>query len=423
VRALDAMAAATPASRDRYVDLLRAASICAVVFGHWFIGIIHREDGLITLSSAVGVTSGMWLGTWLFQVMPVFFFVGGFSNLTAYDAFRRRGEPTSAFVRTRVERLLRPSALFLGAWLLVQVGLHLADVGRPAGPPLWGETRLLRGMMPPAQTVPFGPLWFLGFYLLVVIAAPALIRIHRRFGLAVPVAMAAAVVIVDVVGFGLGLHGFRYLNVAPVLLFPHQLGFFYAEGRLGGRRLHLAMAIGGLLGLVLLTTPLVFQAFGDAAFEWFPKIGNYPKSLLGTDVEEISNAYPPTVCFLLGGVWSIGAVMLLRSRLTRWVQRPGAWKATIFANGMIMTLFLWHMTAYLIAILALWPLGLGREQDSTARWWLERPVWILVPGLLLAAIVALVGPFERPRRRPAPAGRRLVADGADGSGRDGTPRG
>jgi peptidoglycan/LPS O-acetylase OafA/YrhL len=414
MRDLDTLAAATPSTRDRYVDLLRAVSICAVVFGHWFIGIIHVEDGLVYLTSAVGVTSGLWLGTWLFQVMPIFFFVGGFSNLTAYDANRRRGGSTREFVRGRVMRLLRPSAIFLGLWVLVQVGLHLADVGRAAGPPLWGDTRLLRGMLPPAQTVPFGPLWFLGFYLFVVVVAPFLIALHRRFGLRVPVVMAAMVVVVDVVGFGLGLHGFRYLNVLPVLLFPHQLGFFYAEGRFTSRRVMWAMVLCGLAGLVLLTTPWMFQLFGDVRFEWFPGLGQYPKSLLGTDVEAISNAYPPTICFLLGGVWSIGAAMLLRPAATRWLERVEVWKATIFVNAIIMTLFLWHMTAYLIAILALWPVGLGHQQDSTARWWIERPIWIIVPGLILAVIVALFGRFERPPRT-------LVSDGADGPGRDRPP--
>jgi len=32
---MHAVAAATPAHRDRYVDLLRAAAILAVVTGHW----------------------------------------------------------------------------------------------------------------------------------------------------------------------------------------------------------------------------------------------------------------------------------------------------------------------------------------------------------------------------------------------------
>jgi hypothetical protein len=83
----------------------------------------------------------------------------------------------------------------------------------------------------------------------------------------------------------------------------------------------------------------------------FPHQGTYPKSLLGTDLEAVSNAYPPTLCFLLGGVWSIGAAMLLRDRLSRWLRRPRPWKFTIAVNGVIMTLFLWHMTAYLLAIL------------------------------------------------------------------------
>lgn len=409
-RRIEELAAATPTTRDRYVDLLRAASIVAVVFGHWFIGIVHREEGLVYLTSAVGVTSGLWLGTWVFQVMPIFFFVGGFSNLTAYRSFRARGETTGAFVRSRVRRLLRPSLVFLGAWAVVQVFLHLADLGRPTGPPLWGGAALLRGVGPPAQTLPFGPLWFLGFYLFVVVTAPALIALHRRFGVAIPVAMIVTVVVVDIVGFGLELRAVRYLNVLPVLLLPHQLGFFYAEGRLTGRRgLQAAMVAVGLGGLVLLTNPWVFQPFGDARFEWFPAIGHYPRSLLGTDVEEISNAYPPTVCFMLGGLWSVGAVMLLRPRLSRWLEGPRAWKATIATNGVIMSLFLWHMTAYLLAILALWPLGYGREQDSTARWWIERPLWILAPAAILAAILAIVARFERPvpRPRPSPAGARV----------------
>ena len=406
MRSLDALANATPSTRDRYVDFLRAVSICAVVFGHWFIGVIHRDDGLVYLTSAVGLSSGLWLGTWLFQVMPLFFFVGGVSTLTTYEAFRRRGEGTAACVRGRASRLLRPSAVFLGAWVVVQVGLQLADVGRPAGPELLGNTTLLRGMLPPAQTLPFGPLWFLGFYLVVVVASPLLIGLHRRFGLWVPVAMIAMVVAVDVVGFGLDLRRFRYLNVLPVLLFPHQLGFFYADGRLAGRRrLHLAMVVAGLAGLVLLTNPWVFEPFGQARFDWFgdpggaPDIGHYPKSLLGTDVEEISNAYPPTVCFLLGGIWSIGAVMLLRERVAGWLERTGPWKATIFTNGIIMTLFLWHMTAYLLAILLLWPLGFGQETEPSARWWLERPLWLIVPALILAGLVAIFGRFERQRPR------------------------
>jgi len=336
--------------------------------------------------------------------MPIFFFVGGFSNLVAYDSARRKGRSTSAFIRGRLERLLRPSLVFLGLWAIVQITLHLADVGAPTGPRLWGDTTLLRGMKPPGATIPFGPLWFLGVYLIVVVIAPVTIRLHRRFGLWFPVAMGLGAVVVDLVAFSSGAWGWRWFNVAFVLLLPHQVGHAYADGSFEGwaRWQFWAMVVGGLAALVLLTTPWLFDAaLGPARFEWFPGIGHYPKSLLGTDVEPISNAYPPTVCFLLGGVWSIGAVMLLRPALRRWLGRERPWRATIAVNAMIMTLFLWHMTAYLLAILALWPLGFGRQVDSTARWWAERVVWQLVPAAMLAGIVAVVGRFERVRVRPA----------------------
>jgi peptidoglycan/LPS O-acetylase OafA/YrhL len=396
---LDELASATPATRDRYADFLRAASIVAVLFGHWFISIIHWRRGLIYQTSAVGLTSGLWVGTWFFQVMPVFFFVGGFSNMVTLEAHERRGDSLWSFVKSREGRLLKPSLVFLGVWMVVQTFLHFADVGAPTGPTLWGGTKLLRGMRPPGATIPFGPLWFLGFYMIVVALAPVLVRLHRRLGWAVPLGMAVGAIAVDAVAFGFGHPGIRWLNAAFVLLLPHQLGFFYADGRLGRlpRGAFWAMVVGGLAGLMLLTNPWVFRAFGDARFRWFPSIGFYPRSLLGTDLEPISNAYPPTVCFMLGGIWSIGLVMLLRPAISRWLQRRGPWMATIFVNGTIMTLFLWHMTAYLLAILVLWPFGLGHQTDSTSTWWLERPVWELAPGAVLVALLILFGRFERSR--------------------------
>ena len=405
---LDDLVRQTPDARDRYVDFLRGASILVVVFGHWLIAILSWEDGVIRSTSVVGRAPGLWLATWLFQVMPVFFFVGGYANLVAYESARAKGQSAAAFVRSRVRRLLVPSLALLGVWAAVQVVLHLTGTGAPTGPRIGGLT-LLRGVRPPGQTIPFGPLWFLAVYLVVVSISPLTVALHRRFRWWVPGVMVAGAVASDALGF-LGSHdGVRYLNVVFVLLFPHQLGHFYGDGTIQrwSRAVPLAMAGTGLGGLVLLTNPWVFERlerFGGYRFAWFPGIGHYPRSMLGTDVERVSNAYPPTLCFLLVGVWLIGLVILLRPRLSRWLARPGPWKATIAVNARVMTLFLWHMTAYLLVILALWPLGFGQEDEPTARWWLERPLWIAVPGLVLVGLVMVFGRFERQgRRRDAPA--------------------
>jgi hypothetical protein len=102
------------------------------------------------------------------------------------------------------------------------------------------------------------------------------------------------------------------------------------------------------------------------------------------------------------GFWSIGVAMLLRERANRWLARRRPWKVTVTVNSVIMTLFLWHMTAFLLAVLLLWPLGFGRTDATTLRWWLERPLWIGVSGLLLLGLIALFGRFERPAEKPAP---------------------
>src|SRR5207244_3809770 len=205
----------------------------AVVFGHWMIGIVWWQDGVLRTTSAVGVTTGLWLATWFFQVMPIFFFVGGFSNLVSLDASRRRGDPDARFVKTRVMRLLRPSLVFFAVWSAVIIVMHLLDVGAPTGPRIWDGTRLLRLFLPPGATCTAGSAG------------------------GCPAVMVLGACVVDVIGFELGVSPVRWANVVFVLLFPHQLGFFYAVGTFAriSKGFFWAMVALGLGGLVVLTHP------------------------------------------------------------------------------------------------------------------------------------------------------------------------
>lgn len=401
---LSDLATRTPNTRDRYVDFVRAFSILTVVIGHWAISIVWWQHGYIRSTSVIGEVSWVWLSTWIFQVMPLFFFVGGFSNLVTYESHKKKGLSTGAFLCTRSWRLLKPSLYFLGIWAVVQVGLHLLDVGAGTGFKVWGDTWLLRGMMPPGATIPFGPLWFLPAYLIVILLAPLMIRLHRRFGLRVVVALTALTALVDLVGFGGHIHGFRYWNVLFVWLLSHQIGFFYGDGRMQrlSKRTLALMALCGMAVMIVLTNPPVF--FGHGA-DYFSGLPHYPKSLLGTDNEAIANTYPPTFVMVGMTYWSIGVCMLLREVGQRWLQRSRrAWMATIYVNSVIMTLYLWHMTAFLLAVLVLWALGLGTQTVGAlpfryhpdVSWWWQRVPFIVVAGSLLAGIVILLGRFERP---------------------------
>jgi fucose 4-O-acetylase-like acetyltransferase len=387
---LDELAAQTAASRDRYMDFLRALSILVVVVGHWLMGVVWWQDGAIGTWNVVAVTPVVWVVTWFVMVMPIFFFVGGFSNLTSFRSAEQRGVSSWTWIRSRLGRLLRPSLVFIGVWAVVQVFLHVADIGRQTTP-------FLRGVKPPGATLPFGPLWFVAAYALFLVLAPALIRLHRRFGLAVPVAMVIGAIVADAVGFAGKVPAVRWVNGALIWLVPHQLGFFYAEGRLQRlpRQFFVAMAAVGLAGLILLTNPWIF---GDAGQRWFPGVGHYPRSLIGTGSEPISNAYPPTLCLLAVGFWLLGLALLVREPMTRWLHRDRPWRRVVGVNAVIMTLFLWHMTAFLIAVLLLWPLGLGSVRTESVGWWLERPLWIAASALILAGLVRIFARFEHPKR-------------------------
>ena len=371
---LQDLAEATPSTRDRYVDFLRALSIAVVVFGHWLVAIVYLRGWELSGASALDEVPAARLLTWVLQVMPLFFFVGGFSNLTSWRAVKRKGGDYFTFVSGRVERLMHPCAIFIGSWLALAVVLNVAAPD-------------LAGRLAPALAIIAKPLWFIAVYLIVIALAPAMLSLHERFGIAVPIAMAAAAASVDVVRLTFDVPVIGYLNFAFVWLFAHQLGFFYADGSLTKRTPAqlAAVAAAGLLALVALT-----------------QLGPYSTSMVGVSDGRVSNNDPPSICIVAHSMWLIAVAMIARPAATRRLQGARAWKAVIAANSMIMTVFLWHLTALLVGVLVLYPIGFPQPAGGSPEWWLLRPVWLALLTVLLVPFVVAFGRFERPRRPDRP---------------------
>lgn len=367
-RSLAQMATATPSSRDRYVDFLRALSIAIVVLGHWLMAIVYFDGGRVSGANALEVIPGLWMLTWVLQVMPIFFFVGGFSNLVSIRAAARQGQSRRSFIRSRVQRLMRPTVVFISTWLVLAFVLeHVFALG----PAVQHATALIAK-----------PVWFLAVYILVVALAPFTLSLHERFGIRVPLAMVAGAVVVDVVRIAGGLELVGYLNFAFVWLFAHQLGFFYADGTLTklARRTWVACGAAALATLVLLTNFSV-----------------YSRSMVGVTGDGISNNDPPSVCLIALTVWLVSLSMLARDRVTTWLQGDRPWAGVIAANSMIMTVFLWHLTALLVAVVVAFPLGFPQYDGGSAAWWTSRPAWLAVLAIALVPLVLLFSRFERPR--------------------------
>ncbi|MEV5411763.1 acyltransferase [Thermopolyspora sp. NPDC052614] len=362
----------TPAHRDRYVDLLRAVAITAVVLGHW-LAVHVTYDGGFEGGSVLETVAWTRPLTWLFQVMPIFFLVGGYANAASLASYRGRGGNAVEWTLRRTGRLVRPTAALLAVLTAAALAARAAGVD----PGLGGTAVWLAGI----------PLWFLVAYIAVVVLTSVMYGAHRRFGLAVPVGLAALVGVGDLARLGAGVPYVGDANYLFAWLAVHQLGIAWRDGRLPARRA-VALPMAGL-GLVALTGLTV--------------AGPYPVSMVGIPGEEIQNTSPPTLALLALAVTQTGIALLLHDAGNRWLRRVRPWTAVVAVNSVIMTLFLWHMSALVIGVLALHAAGLlPQAAPGSPYWLLLRLPWLGVLALILAGLVAVFGRVER-RTGPLPA--------------------
>ena len=357
---------ATPASRDRYVDFLRAASIAVVVSWHWVFSVTQWRSGRLTMPNPVGDVPLLWIATWLLQVMPLFFFVGGYANSASWGATRRSGGRWTTFARRRLDRLCRPVAVFLALWGAFELTVRAIDPSYP------GVLRY--------GVVVFVPLWFLGVYIAVTLLTPMTHRLHRDTGPLALVVLGSAIALADVGRFHYGLEALGLGNSLLVFLFAHQLGYFYRDGTFTriGHRGQAAVLVAAFAALVVVTSS-----------------GIYPHSMVAVGRDPISNMYPTTACIAILALFQAATAMLLRPIATQWLGRRRVWKAVVAANGVAMTVFVWHMTALLIVIKTVNEVGLQLLTRPTTAWWIQRPFWLLTPALVLAGFIAVFARVER----------------------------
>jgi hypothetical protein len=162
------------------IDFVRVACIVVVVLWHWVFSITQWGDhGQLVMPNLISHVDGLWATTWILQIMPAFFLVGGYANMASWNGCERIGG-TRAFWRRRLRRLLRPVAALIAVWVVIDAVL-VAIGGSRANVLRWGTVTV--------------PLWFLGVYVGVVRLVPFTARLHERFGLAVPLVLVAGMVV------------------------------------------------------------------------------------------------------------------------------------------------------------------------------------------------------------------------------------
>lgn len=346
----------SPGGRDTTIDFLRAICVTGVVLLHAIMVGVTVVDGSPVFSNASEGTGWIVPISWVLQVMPLFFIIGGFAGYTSFRRTQERGDTAAGFLAARVHRLLRPALFAIGI-----VGAALAALS-------------VAGM--PAEIIAVAgfrysqPLWFLAVFLGSQALLPALAGAHARKPLIAVAALVAASLGVDALRAITGLEGLGFLNLAFVWLALQQIGFFLADGTVDGLRRR-TRAIAGAVALITL-------------------ISGFTTGVYSPDL--VANINPPTTALLLVGVVHLSAVSLLRDRIGVLSRRPVPAAFSAFVNRRTMTIYLWHMPALLamagICALASLAGGITLPEPSTLEWWVSRPLW-LATALTLTAVIAV----------------------------------
>lgn len=192
-----------------------------------------------------------------------------------------------------------------------------------------------------------------------------------------------------------GTRAVGWLNYAFIWLAVHKLGYAWLDGKLGGPTRAIMWGGGALVLLLVLVM-----------------YGPYPLSMVSVPGVDISNSLPPKFPMLLLGIAQCGLLLALERPARRWLSNLKLWTTAVLINGMIMTVFLWHLTASMLVIavtvLLLGSVGLTVEPGS-GIWWLLRPVWLSIYAVALMVFVLVFLRFERgARSQPIPAWRQVV---------------
>ena len=364
------LAAQTPAERNRYVDFLRGVSISVVIVGHWLIATAWYVDGeLITGHLLKDRPETQWL-TWLFQVMPVFFIVGGYSHAVSLQSAERKGLSYAEWLIARLTRLVVPVLVLLLVWAGIALAMTLLDT-RPVVIQYMSRASLV-------------PTWFLAIYIMVAIVAPLAWAFWKRAGYWSFAVFALLAVLDDVLYFE-GLRFVGWSNYFWVWLAVHQLGYAWRDDKLPGAATLAGIGVAGFAALYLMI-----------------HFGPYPLAMVGSPDEGLSNTLPPKATLIALALGQFGLLLAIEAPVRRLLSGVKLWTATVLVNSMIMTVYLWHITVMIVfgGILYLaGGIGLGLEPGTTAWWW-SRPLWIAILLALLVPLALVLSPLERRGRDP-----------------------
>ena len=350
--------ASTPATRDRAIDIIRIVSLVGVVVGHTIMATSTLRDGVFIWNNLLTASPVFQALTWVFQVMPLFFFAGVAACIDSWTPATSWGN----WMMRRCTRLYRPVFYYLAFWWVTLAPLSAV---------------LPQHVYEPVAGISIQLLWFLGAYVLVLAAVPLLAVITTTGRLvAAVVGTYAFIAVVDAIRINVhALSALGYLNMVAWLI-PGMFGVAYRRRLLAGRA---ALT----LGVVMLVVNVALLVLGP-----------YELSLVGIETQQLKNMTPPSLLLAGHAIMMCAFAIAAAPAIARWAQGARVWWLAAIGNSGAMTLYLWHIPPLLAMHLVFDYLGHPRFDPSSPGFVVLSVVQLMIMGALVAVVFVTLRPLE-----------------------------
>ena len=353
MRAVFYEVANTSISRERFIDFTKIIGLLFLMINSFTLLRLKNSGGELFVSNLSVNSQSLMVVTWFTAGMSLFFFSMGFNNLIAWYSNVGRDGSQWNYLVDRINALIGPVLVWI---IAITVSLNIL---------------LNLNMIPDFLTtfedgvissVEFSlwPLWLVSIYLVMVMFAPFTIYIHKKYPYLSMTIFIILIILIDSLNFPINLAYIKVFNYLFFWLTIHQIGYFFADGKLQLIKKNIFPAVS-----IISYGYLYYQLSVNKLFLSF---SSYRLS-------ELNNEDPPTTIYFVATIGLLSLLFSVKNIIEKILNNNYLWKVFSILHSNIYTLYLWH----LIVVLSIYLFDLPKH----------------IGILYLLAAVLIFGNYER----------------------------
>ena len=314
----------TSISRERFIDFTKITGLIFLILNSFTLLRIENSGGEVFVSNLSVDSQSLMTFTWFTAGMSLFFFSMGFNNLIAWYSNVGRDGSQWNYLVDRINTLLGPVIVWIFSSTLV-----LNFLSRSENFPNYLTTSE-DGIM---QSIEFilWPLWLVSIYLVMVLFAPFTIYLHKKYPFATLLSLFTITILIDNIDFSLSLSYIKLFNYLFFWIAIHQIGYFFADGKIQKINLNVFKYI-------------TIFSYGYLFYQM--SVSESYLSLASYRLTSLNNEDPPTTVYLIASIGLISLFLSLKNIIEKLMSNQKIWLLISHIHSNIYTFYLWHLFVF-----------------------------------------------------------------------------